>query len=79
MMSKWRDAPDRRGRLRGETDGPLTGESVSFMSVEYPTDHPRTREERMKALMAIRDEDIDLSDMPELREEDMARATRRRR
>ena len=30
----------------------------------------------MKALLAIRDEDIDYSDIPPLREEDLARATR---
>ena len=29
---------------------------------DYP---PESREERMKILMSIRDEDIDLSDMPE--------------
>ena len=46
------------------------------MSVEYPSDYPRTREERMKALLALRDEDIDCSDMPELTEEDFARGTR---
>ncbi len=49
------------------------------MSVEYPSDYPRTRRERMKALLALkdlRDEDIDCSDMPELTEEDFARGTR---
>ncbi len=46
------------------------------MSMEYPSDYPRTREERMKALLALRDEDIDCSDMPELTEEDFARGTR---
>ena len=44
--------------------------------MEYPSDYPRTREERMKALLALRDEDIDCSDMPELTEEDFARGTR---
>ena len=49
------------------------------MSVEYPSDYPRTRAERMKALLAlkdIRDEDIDYSDIPPLTEEDFARGTR---
>ena len=39
-------------------------------SPDYP---PDSREERMKILMSIRDEDIDLSDMPET---DFSQATR---
>ena len=40
---------------------------------EYPDYPPDSREERMKILMSIRDEDIDLSDMPET---DFSQATR---
>ena len=49
------------------------------MSVEFLGEYPRTRRERRKALLALkdlRDEDIDCSDMPELTEEDFARGTR---
>ena len=49
------------------------------MKMEYPSDYPRTRRERMKALLALKDlraEDIDCSDMPELTEENFARGTR---
>ena len=49
------------------------------MSVEFRGEYPRTRRERRKALLALkdlRDEDIDYSDMPELTEEDFARGTR---
>ena len=46
------------------------------MKVEYPDECPISKEERMKILMNIRDEDIDCSDMPELTEEDFARGTR---
>ena len=35
------------------------------MNVEYPGDYPKTREEALRAVLSIRDEDIDLSDMPE--------------
>ena len=46
------------------------------MKMEFPNDPPISKEERMEILMNIRDEDIDLSDMPELTEEDFARGTR---
>ena len=35
------------------------------MNVEYPSDYPKNREEAVRAVLSIRDEDIDLSDMPE--------------
>ena len=35
------------------------------MKMEYPSDYPKTREEAVRAVLSIRDEDIDLSDMPE--------------
>ena len=44
------------------------------MKMEFPAEPPISKEERMKILMNIRDEDIDCSDMPELTEEDFARA-----
>ena len=34
------------------------------MSVIYPDDYPKTREEALKAVRDIRDEDIDYSDIP---------------
>ena len=43
------------------------------MKMEYPSDYPKTREEAVRAVMSIRDEDIDLSDMPET---DFSQATR---
>ena len=43
------------------------------MKMEHPDYPPDSREERMKILMSIRDEDIDLSDMPET---DFSQATR---
>ena len=46
------------------------------MKMEFPAEPPISKEERMKILMSIRDEDIDCSDMPELTEEDFARGTR---
>ncbi len=46
------------------------------MKMEFPAEPPISKEERMKILMNIKDEDIDLSDMPELTEEDFARGTR---
>ena len=42
----------------------------------FPDYPPESREERMRILMSIRDEDIDCSDMPELTEVDFARGTR---
>ncbi|MBQ7732573.1 MAG: hypothetical protein IJT58_00960 [Synergistaceae bacterium] len=44
------------------------------MSVIYPYDYPKTDDEALEAAMAVRDEDIDFSDIPELTEEQMARA-----
>ena len=35
------------------------------MRLEYPGDYPKNREEAVIAALSIRDEDIDLSDMPE--------------
>ena len=43
------------------------------MKMEYPSDYPKTREEALRAVMSVRDEDIDLSDMPET---DFSQATR---
>ena len=56
--------------------GPLRQKRGDFMKMEFPAEPPISKEERMKILMNIRDEDIDLSDMPELTEEDFARGTR---
>ncbi len=36
------------------------------MSLEHPGEYPPTREEEFEALRAIRDEDIDYSDIPPL-------------
>ena len=36
------------------------------MSMVYPDDYPKTREEALKILASIRDEDIDYSDIPPL-------------
>lgn len=36
------------------------------MSVIYPDDYPKTREEALEAIRDIRDEDIDYSDIPPL-------------
>ncbi len=37
-----------------------------FMSEIYPDDYPPTREEELRAIREIRDEDIDYSDIPPL-------------
>ncbi|MBQ4430365.1 MAG: hypothetical protein IJP89_00545 [Synergistaceae bacterium] len=34
------------------------------MSAVYPDDYPKTREEALRALASVRDEDIDYSDIP---------------
>ena len=36
------------------------------MSVVYPDDYPKTREEAIAALRSVREEDIDYSDIPPL-------------
>ena len=36
------------------------------MRAVYPDDYPKTREEAIKALASIREEDIDYSDIPPL-------------
>lgn len=44
------------------------------MSVVYPSDYPKTRHEAILAAMSVKDEDIDLSDIPEITEEEAALA-----
>ena len=36
------------------------------MSTIYPDDYPKTREEALKAIRDVKDEDIDYSDIPPL-------------
>ncbi|MBQ7732571.1 MAG: hypothetical protein IJT58_00950 [Synergistaceae bacterium] len=44
------------------------------MSVIYPDDYPWDEDEALEAAMAVRDEDIDFSDIPEATAADLARA-----
>ncbi|MBQ8692808.1 MAG: hypothetical protein IJ576_04460 [Synergistaceae bacterium] len=44
--------------------------------MDYVNDYLPTREERMKILMDIKDEDIDYSDIPPVSDEALAHATR---
>ncbi|MBQ7220131.1 MAG: hypothetical protein IJS28_04040 [Synergistaceae bacterium] len=40
------------------------------MSVVYPDDYPKTMHEAIMAAMEVKDEDIDLSDIPEITEKE---------
>ena len=40
------------------------------MSVVYPDDYPKSIHETIQAAMQIKDEDIDLSDIPEITDEE---------